>query len=93
MKRLNLKLSNCVELKLNLECTFSSRRQRSKELVVITGEEVAQTDQFRYLEISWKQKSTIHWLKHGDNNTSFFHKFATKERLGISSPLEILPDP
>lgn len=31
-------------------------------------------------EISWKQKSRIHWLKHGDNNTSFFDKFANERK-------------
>lgn len=38
-------------------------------------------------EISWQQVSTLHWLKHGENNTSFFHKAANgrKARNFISS--------
>lgn len=39
------------------------------------------------VEISWKQNSRTHWLKHGDNNTSFFHKFANGRKAKISSPL------
>lgn len=36
--------------------------------------------------ISWKQKSRIHWLKHGDNNTSFFTSLPVEERQAISLP-------
>lgn len=32
-----------------MKCNFSNKRQRSKELVTIAGEEVGQRDHFRYL--------------------------------------------
>lgn len=44
-------------------------------------------------EISWKQKSRINWLKHGDNNTSFFHKFANGRKARNFISLYILRDP
>lgn len=31
-------------------------------------------------EISWKQKSRLHWLEHGDANTSFFHKVSDRRK-------------
>eukprot|EP00253_Pinus_taeda_P008693 PITA_08693 len=31
-------------------------------------------------EISWKLKSRITWMKEGDKNTEFFHRFASKRR-------------
>ncbi|KAH0983546.1 hypothetical protein GBA52_010723 [Prunus armeniaca] len=31
-------------------------------------------------EIYWHQRSRVHWLQHGDRNTSFFHKQATSRR-------------
>jgi hypothetical protein len=31
-------------------------------------------------ELYWKQCATTHWLKHGDRNTNFFHKFAFERR-------------
>lgn len=61
----------------------------------LTEEELQQQDKLKEElldvvykeEISWKEKSRIHWLKHGVNYTSYFHKFANgrKARNFISS--------
>eukprot|EP00253_Pinus_taeda_P031207 PITA_31207 len=32
-------------------------------------------------EILWRQKSTIRWLKEGENNTKFFHRTAIQRRM------------
>lgn len=31
-------------------------------------------------ELYWKQQAKVHWLKHGDRNTKFFHGFASERR-------------
>lgn len=40
------------------------------------------------LEESWRQKSGVIWVKSGDNNTKFFHRFTNQRRL-INSILEV----
>ena len=31
-------------------------------------------------EIRWAQRSRLNWLQHGDENTSYFHNFASATR-------------
>ena len=44
----------------------------------------------RELELYWRQRSRIQWLKEGDLNTAFFHKMANlRRRINIISSLSI----
>ena len=55
---------------------------------VISRDSVAKEEIWKYRleklenqrELYWKQRATTHWLKHGDHNTSFFHKSASEKR-------------
>jgi hypothetical protein len=31
-------------------------------------------------ELYWVQRGRVNWLKHGDQNTAFFHRFASARR-------------
>lgn len=31
-------------------------------------------------EVLWSQRAKQYWLKHGDNNTRFFHRFASTRK-------------
>ena len=37
-------------------------------------------DIIKHEEIAWRQRSRATWLKHGDRNTSFFHRTANAHR-------------
>lgn len=74
-----------MEFKRSLgECRSQLRKLRGRRDV--TGVQAYNKVTWEYLnllekkEVYWKQRVKIFWLQNGDQNTKFFHRFASAQK-------------
>lgn len=78
----NIEQLACIESEIQcISASLDDSLFYEEHKIKVAALEAKRSFLLHQLEESWRQKSKAIWLKAGDNNTCFFHKYANQRRL------------
>jgi hypothetical protein len=83
-KRKNNSFSGSIPIEAKLSELFESRPSqifKQEELNLMRALKTRKENILAIEESTWRLRSRALWMKKGDKNTSFFHKYATQRRI------------